>query len=272
MVKLGQLMIGKGLYSTVPLSSIGQRFRDLPLLYSVVNIDSELGSSIPTSSEAALKQVVSGDPRDFERKYGETVTGIVRAKFVFIGNELISVKDRSDGFWRRLQLFHFSRTIPEDKRIPDLEKIIFSEESSGVLNLLLDGIKRLYEQKGLTIDPESQSLFTEYKEQANPDYGFINTFLSLEKDSKVCLGDLYKSYSTFVASHSLTPSNLQHFRSALLGAFPIPKISFSKIRCEGKENPVACVLGLKFDIKRFNDEVGQESQTFVPSIFPGVPS
>ncbi len=62
-------------------------------------------------------------------------------KLWIAGNNHPTMRDPSDGLWRRLHHVNFDAKVPEDKKIKDYGQLLFEEEASGILNWALDGLR-----------------------------------------------------------------------------------------------------------------------------------
>lgn len=71
-------------------------------------------------------------------------------KFAIAANHMPSIVGQDSGIWRRLAFVPWLVTIPEEQRKPEYEKVLYEEESSGILNWLLQGYRQ-YQVAGLSI-------------------------------------------------------------------------------------------------------------------------
>lgn len=94
------------------------------------------------AADDILKRLASGEPIPARPIRGEPITIRPVAKLFWALNEKPSVKDTSDGFWRRLRLIPFYRQFAEHERDTALAGKL-REELPGVLNWALEGLKRL---------------------------------------------------------------------------------------------------------------------------------
>jgi len=71
-------------------------------------------------------------------------------KFAVACNHMPSIVGQDSGIWRRLAFVPWSVTIPEEKRQPEFERLLFNEEASGILNWLIEGLRE-YQKSGLGV-------------------------------------------------------------------------------------------------------------------------
>ena len=113
----------------------------------IVNFCSEISGKMET---AVFKQLASGEPVSARHIFGRPFTMTDYAKMVFLCNELPWQIEQTDAFFRRFIIIPFEQTIPEEERDPDLANKIIASERSGVFNWMLDGLKRLLQNKRFT--------------------------------------------------------------------------------------------------------------------------
>ena len=92
---------------------------------------------------------------------------------VFSMNELPRFNDESPAFFRRVLLFRFGVVIPEERRDTTLAERIIKAELPGVFNWMMEGRRRLLEQKGHftrseSMDKELAEVRREATEHAYP--------------------------------------------------------------------------------------------------------
>ncbi len=97
--------------------------------------------------DSALKALSSGQDVAGWRLYaGSTV--VKCPPLVFALNEMPRFKDVTQGFFRRIMLFSFDVTIPEDRQDRSLAAKIVERESGAVFRWIMEGLWRLQGNKG----------------------------------------------------------------------------------------------------------------------------
>lgn len=86
-------------------------------------------------------------------------------KLWIAGNNHPTMRDPSDGIWRRLHRIMFSAKIPKSKKITDYGQRLFEEEASGILNWALEGLKDWQQLNGLGEPNEVQLATTELRDE-----------------------------------------------------------------------------------------------------------
>lgn len=85
-------------------------------------------------------------------KYGQQFDFVSRATPMILSNHWPQTSDLSRGLTRRAQVFHFNSVITEEEMDHGLLNRVLAEESSGVLNRLLEGWARV-QRRGRFDDP-----------------------------------------------------------------------------------------------------------------------
>lgn len=97
--------------------------------------------------DSALKALSSGQDIAGWRLYaGSTV--VKCPPLVFALNEMPKFRDVTQGFFRRIMLFSFDVTIPEERQDRSLASRIIENESGGVFRWIMEGLWRLQSNRG----------------------------------------------------------------------------------------------------------------------------
>lgn len=97
--------------------------------------------------DSALKALSSGQDVAGWRLYaGSTV--VKCPPLVFALNEMPRFRDVTQGFFRRILLFSFDITIPEERQDRGLASKIIENESGGVFRWIMEGLWRLQDNRG----------------------------------------------------------------------------------------------------------------------------
>ena len=73
---------------------------------------------------------------------------VVCPPLAFALNELPVSKDTTSGFFRRILLFSFNYTVPEERQDKLLSRKLVDEEASGIFRWIMEGRERLVRNKG----------------------------------------------------------------------------------------------------------------------------
>jgi putative DNA primase/helicase len=187
------------------------------------NIVSEL-SEMDRVAEGRLKQFVSGDRMQVDRKFKDSVMLAPTAKCTFSTNVLPPFRDRSKGVWRRMELIYFGKVIPDEKkdlRLTSIEYWKDTGELPGILNWSLNGLRRLKTSKStFTRSARSKELLAKYEEESNPARMFLEDFYIERPSVRTLRQVIYKEYHEQCKSMGGHPLNEANFAKEVKRLFP----------------------------------------------------
>jgi putative DNA primase/helicase len=113
------------------------------------------------------------------------------------------IKETSHAIWRRLWLVPFEQRIPDEKKDP-LIKSKLVNEASGIINWLLQGVRRYYDNGGRLPMPERiKTAIEEYRAEEDPLAGFISDMCEIDEFlmggyevTRAIFGEEYRSWCT----------------------------------------------------------------------------
>ncbi|WP_345952396.1 phage/plasmid primase, P4 family [Mucilaginibacter sp. PAMB04168] len=175
------------------------------LANKLVNYASEINGNLEAS---IFKQLASGEPVEARLPYGEPFSLQNYAKLIFNSNELPKEVEHTPAFFRRFLMVPFNVTIPEHKQDKELANKIISSELSGVMNLVILGLKRLLDQKRFTQSVAADNLNEYFKKQSDT----VQLFLEEEQYKKsfsnyIQLKDVYSAYRTYCYENGYKPGS-----------------------------------------------------------------
>jgi putative DNA primase/helicase len=169
----------------------------------LVNYASEINGKLGASK---FKQMVSGEKMTARLPYGQPMELTDYAKFIFNCNELPKDVEPTNAYFRRWLIIPFNVTIPKAEQDSELHTKIINAELSGVFNWVLEGLKRLLEQRRFSICAAAQKAVEQYENESNS----VQMFL-IENDYKASQGsqklikELYIDYRSFCTEDGLMP-------------------------------------------------------------------
>ena len=198
-------IIGKENVSNIRLEHLsgGHRFMVANLFGKLMNVCSEPATRSPFKTEL-LKQITGQDTVDGEIKNKQKLLKFTPfAKFFVQANKLPLVDDITLSFWDRLNIIEFTKTFTDTKKnkIIDIEKTWLNDEDerSGILNWMIEGLKRLKENGMFTQTKSRDQMILKFKQVSDP----IGAFLT---DPEECMygsilwvhrSDLYDAYKVY---------------------------------------------------------------------------
>ncbi len=119
-------------------------------------------------AEGIVKQLTGNDDTITVRRLYENEFEFTPGAKIWLGtNHEPKIRGTDDGIWRRIWLIPFEVQISEDRRDPRItEKLL--EERAGILNWMLAGLRKYYEQGGRLQPPEKVVAATrQYRQESD---------------------------------------------------------------------------------------------------------
>ena len=181
-------------YSLSSLSEPNGYFR-ARLANKLLNYGSELDARLQTDS---FKQLASGERIQARLPYGQPFELRDYAKLAFNCNELPKDVEHSEAYFRRFLVIPFEVTIPEDERDAELAGKIIADELSGVLVWVLDGLRRLLDQRKFTASDAAKKAIEAYRRESDSVALFVEeeSYIA-DADSSIPLKQLYTDYRNY---------------------------------------------------------------------------
>lgn len=177
----------------------------------LVNISPESNKNIDT---AMLKQLVSGEPINVRKLYVGSYVIYEYAKLITSFN-LLPPTERTYGYFRRWLLFPFKVTIPEEEQDINLVRKLCNE-LPGIMNWVLEGLRRLTTHGAFTNSPVCNNALAEYQKHTNTALMFLSERCEIDSYSQTKLKDLYREYCLFCSEEGCTSRlTKRHFKENL---------------------------------------------------------
>lgn len=119
-----------------------------------------------TLDEAKIKTVTGDGEITARRMHENNWTFRPSHKMAIATNHMPAIHGRDSGIWRRVAVIPWEQVIPEEKRQPNYERVIFDEEAAGILNWMIEGLKS-YQKVGLAIPKRVVAASAEVKESSD---------------------------------------------------------------------------------------------------------
>ncbi len=219
-------VLGKENVSHIPLEMFGERFSLYPTIGKLANIVGEVGE-LDSVAEAQLKAFVGGDPMQLDRKHKDPIEAVPTARLILATNNRPRFVDKSEGIWRRLILVPFTRKVPKDKIIVDLDQQIINEELAGVFMWAFEGLYRLLQNGCFTTSEVVEKEIVEYKLEGNPAKAFLldhyvaaDGLRPEEGAGEVICTEIYQEYKSWCEDFGFSPLNSANFGKEIRRVFP----------------------------------------------------
>ena len=226
-------MVGGYNRTALDLKELGDRFRTAELYGKLLCAGDDIGDEfIP--NPAIFKKVVSGDPIVVERKGQDPFTLYNYAKCIWSANNIPRIKDKTGAVLDRLVIVPFNANFNKDSEgfDPYIKYKLRSDSAMEYLiQLGLDGLRRVLDNNGFTICDKVQEELREYSENNNPIIGFLR---ELEVDVDIInqpTKDVYMRYKLYCADNGFNPMSAGEFTKYIKKAYELDNPS---VRVNGK--------------------------------------
>ena len=202
-------LLGQENTASLDLKELGDRFKTAELVNKLANIGDDIGDEfIP--NPAIFKKLASGNPISVERKGEDPFDFSNYAKLLFSANNIPRIKDKSGAVISRLVIIPFdARFSPDD---PDYDpyikyKLIQDEPMQYLINIGIEGLKRVLKNRRFTTSAKVESALAEYEENNNPILLFFKEEVKIENEPTNLV---YQKYTEFCLANSFSPmSNIE---------------------------------------------------------------
>lgn len=202
-------LLGDGNTSALDLKELGDRFKTAELFGKLANIGDDIGDEfIP--NPAVFKKLTSGDRLNAERKGQDPFDFNNYSKMLFSANNIPRIKDKSGAVINRLVIIPFNAHFSVDD--PDFDpyikyKLRKPDSMEYLIQLGINGLKRVLENRQFTMSAKVQRELEEYEENNNPILLFFKEEPKIENEPT---NVVYKQYTEFCLANSFTPmSNIE---------------------------------------------------------------
>lgn len=204
-----EALLGRENTTSLDLKELGDRFKTAELVNKLANIGDDIGDEfIP--NPAVFKKLSSGNPINVERKGQNPFDFSSYAKLLFSANNIPRIKDKSGAVISRLVIIPFdARFSPND---PDFDpyikyKLIQEEPMQYLINLGIQGLKRVLKNRKFTTSKKVENALEEYEENNNPILLFFKEEIKIENEPT---NAVYQKYTEFCLANSFSPmSNIE---------------------------------------------------------------
>ncbi|MCL2462528.1 MAG: phage/plasmid primase, P4 family, partial [Defluviitaleaceae bacterium] len=207
------IMLGSDNVSNVPWQSLSERFRPAELFGKLANIFADLPSKSIEDSNI-FKAITGTDYITGERKHKDSFSFKPTARLLYSCNEIPrNYSDRSDGFYRRLIIIRFSKSVPEERQDPDLKDKL-AAEADGILAWSLVGLKRLMANNyRFSETARTRAELNQYRLENNSVLSFIDECCEVGENAVSHREEVFTAYQEYCRSNGLKPvSNIKFNR------------------------------------------------------------
>jgi putative DNA primase/helicase len=225
--------LGKDNVSHATLHALTEdRFMNAELFGKLANVAADIDARAIRSA-GLFKMLAAGDPITAQRKYGQPFQFVSFARLVFSANELPGTTDQSSAFYRRWGILPMTNAVSEDRQDARLiDRLTTPEELSGLLNLAVEGLRRLMKRGRFNIPAVMSEALDQYKLATDTVTGFIEDRYTVtgNRRARVRRGQMYEEYDRWCSKNGKFVLSAPKFKEQLLATYP--KVREVKLRGE----------------------------------------
>ena len=227
LLKLMAEMVGHENVYSAPIQRLGNRRALAELDGKLLLMSSEINENM-VMDDGVLKQIVSGDMVEAERKYEHPFTFTPCARIMLATNHLPKLRDVTHAFFRRLVMIRFNRNFTADEMDMHLPAKL-SAELAGIFAMAVQGLKSLRERGRFAVPASSQAAADQYREDSDYIQMFAEEALVRCGEKGMRPAALYKLYTSWTSAYGIKVDN-----NIVLGK-RLRQLGFEKTRSNGKD-------------------------------------
>ena len=225
-------LIGKENIGYVTLEDLStNKFATSEIKGKILNIGSEMTKEY-LKDVSIFKQWITGDDLEIEEKFKKKQTITPYAKFIFNANELPKVADKTNGFYRRLQIIPFEAqfTSQENKKF-NFDELITKQALEYLAKISVEAYLNM--KSTFSNNEESEKEINIYKIENNNVLSYLNDkdnmLRYIEAGTSVKYKkDVYEHYKNYCQQNSFKPKGRNTFYKEILNTEGIVRESAYK--------------------------------------------
>ena len=217
------------------------RFAKASLFGKLANISPDL-PDVALKRTGTFKALTGGDAIDGEKKFKDSFPFWNYAKLSFSCNKMPQVDDNTDAFFRRWLIAVFPNKFENgscDQNI--LEKLCTPEELSGLLNLALEALKKILNQRAFSYSRTTDQVRADYIAKSDPIGGFVLENIENDTEAEIIKKELFDLFAAYCREKNLPVVNSDTFFKNL------PKyVQYTSVKLNRKGERCHAFRGIRF--------------------------
>jgi len=190
-------LFGEDNLSNIPMHRLSNRFETAYIQDKLVNICSDIDPKY-LNETGVLKTMIAGEPLRGEHKFGASFDFTPVIRLIFSANEIPKARDKTDGWYRRLEIVdfpnHFSKDDPGFD--PYLKEKLYNE-IPGIFLWALEGLKRLKKQGCFTRSDPMKQAMADYMDENDSVKAFVRDRTVMGPSKQIYGKIFYEEYKVF---------------------------------------------------------------------------
>lgn len=215
-----EILLGSENVSNIPWQNLADRFNKAELFGKLANIFADLPTRNIDDS-GMFKAITGEDYITAERKNKDPFSFRPYARLLFSCNDIPrNYGDRSDGFYRRLIIIRFGKSIPKERRDPNLADKL-AQERDGILMWAIEGLKRLMANSYQFSETDATRAELErYRIESNSVLSFVHDYCTLSEGKFAVRDELFNRYKDYCSNAGMKPVSQTNFNKELQNNLP----------------------------------------------------
>jgi|GEM_PF-1511646 len=199
-------LLGEDNYSGLDLKDLNKQFINIEIVDKLANIGDDISDEY-IADVSTFRKLVTGEPVTVRGLYEKPLKFRNYSKLIFSCNDMPVVRDKTDGFKRRLLLVplnaRFDITTPGfDPYF--IDRISAPEALEYLLRIAIEGLKRVLANRGFTRCAVAVKATQAYVEQNNP---LVNFVAEMNDLSTMEASGVYLAYRNWAILNGFKPYN-----------------------------------------------------------------
>jgi putative DNA primase/helicase len=212
-MRILKMIFGEKNCSNKSISDLSNPNSRNALIGKIINVSGEDSQHI---SAKTLKQLASGEAIEVKKLYSDVFDMENGPRHIFAMNKLPKNIENTHGFLRKWKEVPFSVEISPADKIPNFENIL-KAELSGILNWIIEGMKRLILQKKFSESAAINNAKAEMIAHINTVATYMKDYDKQEPKTELRLKTLYAAYKESYPSQTGTDNiNIDEFRKEVV--------------------------------------------------------
>lgn len=166
-------------------------------------------------NNAIFKSYVSGERLPVKRLYENPFMTDEYPPSIISSNNMPIVDEFTNGYFRRFLFLPFMVTIKKENINPNLTNEL-CEELSGICNWLIEGVKRLKENKKFTAVEAVNKAFDDFRMESDSVYLFVDELMyKPSEERKILLSQLYGEFEAWAKAYGYNKMSIRTFSKRL---------------------------------------------------------
>jgi len=195
-----------------------QRFAAADLFGKLANIYADIPST-KMHHVGLFKMLTGGDTIGAEKKFRDRFSFNNYARLIFSTNKPPQVDEDTLAFWRRWIFINFPNKFESDKADKRLlTKLAKKSELSGLLNIALKGLERLFSQQQFSYELSPDEIAEWHQKASDSIYAFVEDTCEANSDAWISKDDLYNAFLEYCDKQNIPRIGKESFGRSLKNA------------------------------------------------------